>query len=89
MGVLLLERGELAESEGMLRLALQYDSNSTSIMNHLKEVKLKAGHPSMAETWFRRAIEHNPAVANYHWNRALALEALQGCAEARAEWNAW
>jgi len=87
VGVILMDRGELELARTTLARALTLPPRRPTLANHHGEVLLAQGRHAEAERWFARAISTRSWVAAYHWNRALALEALNRCAEARAEWN--
>lgn len=87
LGVILMDRGELEEARATLAEALALRPRRPTLANHYGEVLLKLGRYAEAERFFDRALTLRPWVPAYHWNRALALEALDRCREARAEWE--
>ncbi len=87
LGVILMDRGKLDEARATLAEALALKPRRPTLANHYGEVLLKLGRHAEAERFFDRAVTLRPWVPAYHWNRALALEALERCREARAEWD--
>lgn len=87
LGVIRFDGGRLAEAGDLLRRALAQGSPSPSLYNHLGELELARGHFAPAERWFGLAARERYWVGVYHWNRALALEGLGRCDEAREEWH--
>lgn len=86
LGVLLFDRGRLGEARVVFERALVLGP-SPSLLSHLGEVELAEGDYAKAAALFLRAAEQKPWISTYHWNRAVALEGLLRCAEARSEWQ--
>jgi tetratricopeptide (TPR) repeat protein len=89
MGLILFDRGQLADARAQFNRALAVTPMSPSLLNHLGEVEFAEGAHEKAAALFQRAATLKPWAPSYHWNRALALEGLERCAEARREWQTY
>lgn len=89
MGLLLMDRGRRTEARSFFTRALAFGAPSASLLNHLGELEFADGAHGKAADLFERAARQKPWIAVYHWNRALALEHLGRCAQARDEWRAF
>ena len=84
-----VDRGRLSDARHFFDRALALTPASPGLLNHLGEVELAEGDDAKAASLFQRAATLKPWVSIYHWNRALALEGLDRCAEARSEWETY
>jgi Flp pilus assembly protein TadD len=76
LGEALLDRGDYAEAEYHLELALRFDPNDHRTLNLMACSIYSQGRVREALRYFDRALEANPDFAETHSNKGTALEQL-------------
>ncbi|HEY6839310.1 MAG TPA: tetratricopeptide repeat protein, partial [Geobacteraceae bacterium] len=87
LGTALREREEYAAAIYHYRESARLRPDIPNAFNNLGSIYIIMGYPAEALAWCDRALRVGPAIAEVHYNRALALIALGRRDEALAEYG--
>lgn len=82
LGLLLLERGQVAEAEEHFRRALEAKPDDSFAMNNLGLIEARRGNLAAAQRWFEEAVRIDPSQAEAANNLANTLVQLGRLEEA-------